>query len=456
MEDNLKLLDFGEKVVKEALKLGVKDVEVYLSLKSTIHVDIERGKIVEAIKGIDQGFCVRISYNKSLGFAYTNILKEEKIGEVVNRAFHIAKTVKPTDDWKGFPHPKPLLKARNIYDKRVAEASIEDIVRDAFLMLNSALKTDRRVMVVEGYSGKVELVRAVVNSNGISLLEEGTGISCSLSTIARDNGEVTPICFEFDGSRSYNIDPEKVGRESAKMAISALGSRKIETGNYRVIFMQPALLELLTYTLISSLKADNVQRGKSALKGKIGEQIASENLTFYDDGLLEGGLETWSFDDEGTPSQKTALIEKGILREFIYDKYHADREGKESTGNAYRVPHPSYTSTPRIEPTNLTIQPGRYSEDELLNELENGLLIQNLQGAHSSNPESGEFSTVATPTWYIKNGEIQYSLKGVMISGNIYNVLKNITCIGKNVRKLGFLVSPWIIVENVRVIGRLS
>ncbi|MGP3667008.1 MAG: TldD/PmbA family protein [Candidatus Bathyarchaeota archaeon] len=455
MENDLKLLDFGEKVVKEALKLGVKDVEVYLSQTSTVYVEVERGKIVKAVNSVDEGFCVRVSYNKSLGFSYTNVLKKEKIGEVIKKAFHVAKTVKPTDDWTGFSHPKQLLKVRGIYDKKVDETSTEEIVKNAFLMINAALETDKRVMVVKGYTGKVKIVRAIANSNGVSFLEEGTGISCSLTTIAKNN-ETTPICFEFDGSRSYNIDPEKVGKESAKMAVSALGSRKIETGNYSVVLMQPVLLELLTYTLVNSLKADNVQRGRSALKGRVGEQVASENLTFFDDGLLEDGLRTWSFDDEGTPSQKTVLIEKGVLRGFIYDKYHADKEGKESTGNAYRVPYPSYASTLKIEPTNLIIQPGKYSKDELLNEVKNGLLIQNLQGAHSSNPESGEFSTVATPAWYIRDGEIRYPVRGVMISGNIYDVLRKATCVGKDVRKIGFLVSPWIVVEDVKVIGWLS
>ncbi|MCX8176614.1 MAG: hypothetical protein N3E48_05250, partial [Candidatus Bathyarchaeota archaeon] len=144
MECKLELLDFGEKVVKEALKLGVGAVEVYLSLASTIYVEVERGKIVKAVNSIDEGFCVRVSYNKSLGFSYTNILKEEKIGEVVNKAFHAAKTVKPTDDWAGFPHPKQLLKAGGIYDKKVDEALTEDIVKNAFLMINSALEIDKR------------------------------------------------------------------------------------------------------------------------------------------------------------------------------------------------------------------------------------------------------------------------------------------------------------------------
>jgi PmbA protein len=199
------------------------------------------------------------------------------------------------------------------------------------------------------------------------------------------------------------------------------------------------------------VKADNVQRNQSPFQGKIGETVASENVTIHDDGLLSGGLRTLAFDGEGTPQQKTPLIEKGVLRNFLYDNYAAKKEGKESTGNASRA---GYLSTPSIEATNFHITPGNKTPDQLLSEVDNGLIIYYLQGAHSSNPISGDFSIVATPAWKISKGEIKHATRGVMLAGNIFQVLKNVTATANNQRQIGQLIAPWILVENVKVIGK--
>jgi PmbA protein len=202
--------------------------------------------------------------------------------------------------------------------------------------------------------------------------------------------------------------------------------------------------------LINAVKADFIQRGQSALKNKLGLQVAAETLTIIDDGLLDGGIRTWRFDGEGVPQQRTPIIEKGILRNYIYDHYTAKKDGKESTGNASRA---GYRSTPNVDVTNFHIISGDRTTDELVKESGNGLLVYYLQGAHSSNPASGEYSVVATPAWKIENGSISKATRGTMLAGSIFQVLKNVSALGCNERKLGQIVTPWILVENVKVIG---
>jgi PmbA protein len=225
----------------------------------------------------------------------------------------------------------------------------------------------------------------------------------------------------------------------------------VETKSGKVILTQFALQELLAYTVINAIKADNVQRDQSPFKGKIGEKVASENLSIYDDGLFAGGLRTWLFDGEGVPHQKTAVIKKGILRNYLYDNYSAKKEGTESTGNAARG---GYLSTPSIDTTNFHLMPGNNSADQMISEIDDGLIIYYLQGAHSSNPVSGDFSVVATPAWKIKNGEITHSSRGVMLAGNVFELLKGISVVGSNERQMGSMIAPWIQVENVKVIGK--
>jgi PmbA protein len=442
----------AENAVDMALKKGAAEVEAYVYEGQATSVGIERGQITKSNRIIDRGLGVRVSVNKAIGFAYTNIIESQiAIEDTILKALSAARASKPDQDWNGLPERKPYASAEKTYDRKIFELRSEDLVDVASIMLDAAVNVNKRVFPIEGGAGAAYLSNAIANSNGITGFDKGTIIECSLAAVVKEGNTVTPVCFEFNAERSYNIDPEWVGKEAAHLAVSALKTKRIETKNTKLILTQFALQDLFYFTLINAVKADNVQRNQSPFKGKIGAKVASENVTIYDDGLFQGGLRTGTFDGEGAPHQKTLLVEKGVLRSFLYDNYAAKKEGKESTGNASRA---GYLSTPDIEATNFHIMPGNKTADQLMNEVDDGLIIYYLQGAHSSNPVSGEFSVVATPAWKIRKGEIAHSTRGVMLAGNIFEVLKNVSVIADNDRKMGQLISPWLLVENVKVIGK--
>ncbi|MGB9740743.1 MAG: TldD/PmbA family protein [Candidatus Bathyarchaeia archaeon] len=446
------LLNLVEDAVKFALKTGANEAEAFAYQGFTTNVVIERGQISRSSRIVDGGIGVRAILNRAVGFAYTNVLESrEAIEKTVQNALKAAKASKPDKDWHGLTAKKPHVSVEGTYDQKVAGLQSEDLVKLASVMLNAAEQTDRRVFPIEGGVGASELVTAIANSNGVACFDQGTVIECSLAAVGQEGGEVTPVCFEFSTERSYKINPELVGREAARLAAAALKAKGIETKSMKVVFTQAAFHELLYYTLMNAVKADYVQRDQSALKGKIDENVASEVVTVYDDGLLGGGLRTWRFDGEGVPQQKTLVIERGVLRSFIYDNYTAKKEGRESTGNAFRA---GYLSTPYVDATNFHFMPGKKSPEELISEVDDGLLVYSLQGAHSSNPASGEFSVVATPAWKIENGAITHAVKGVMLAGNVFEALKSISNLANNERKIGQLVAPWVLIENVKAIGK--
>ncbi len=446
------LLSLAENAVDIALKKGVAEAEAYVYEGQATNVGVERGQITKSNRIIDRGLGIRAVVNKTVGFAYTNIIeKQNTIEDTVLRALSAAKASKPDPLWKGLPEKKLYADAEKIFDPKILELRAEDLVNIASTMLDAAASVNKRVFPIEGGAGAAYLSSAIANSNGVAGFDKGTIMECSLATVAKEGNAVTPVCFEFNAERSYAVDAEWVGKEAARLAVSALKTKRIETKNTKLVLTQFALQELLYFTLINAVKADNVQREQSAFKGKIGEKVASENVTIYDDGLFPSGLRTTTFDGEGVPRQKTLLVEKGILRNFLYDNYAAKKEGKESTGNAARA---GYLSTPFIEATNFHVMPGGATAEELMREVDDGLIIYYLQGAHSSNPVSGEFSVVATPAWKIKKGEIAHCSRGVMLAGNIFEVLKNVSVVAGNERKMGQLIAPWILVENVKVIGK--
>ena len=446
------MLRLAENTVGIALKKGAAEVEAYVYEGQATNVGIERGQIAKSNKIIDRGLGVRVAVNKAVGFAYTNIIDErDAVEETILRALSAARASKPDSDWNGFPEKKPYSDAEKNYDRKIHKISSEVLVELASSMLDAAVSVNKHVFPIEGGAGAAYLSSAVANSNEVAAFDRGTIMECSLAAVAKEKNKVTPVCFEFNAERAYAVDPEWVGKEAARLAVSALKTKPIKTETTKLILTPFALQGLLYFTLLNAVKADNVQRNQSPLKDMIGEKVASEQVTIYDDGLFPGGLRTWVFDGEGVPQQKTPLIEKGILKGFLYDNYAAKKENLESTGNASRA---GYLSTPSIDATNFHITPGNKTPEELIREVDDGLIIYYLQGAHSSNPISGEFSVVATPAWKIKKGEIAHATHGVMLAGNIFDAFKNVSIVANNERKMGQLIAPWILVENVRVIGK--
>jgi PmbA protein len=451
LEKNI-MVSLAENAANSAMKKGALEAEAYVYAGLATSIGIELGQISKTNRIIDRGIGIRVVANQTIGFAYTNITDDPNAVEsVINSALSAAKASKPDPEWKGLPQKKPYASPEKTFDEKIVALTSEDLVNVASTMLDAAGEVDKRVFSIEGGVGGGYVSTAIANSNGLSAFDKGTVIECSLATVAKEGGKVTPMCFEFNAARNYKIDAAWVGKEAARLSVSALKTKSVETKAAKVILTQFALQDLLSHTLINAVRADNVQRNQSPFKGKIGEKVASENLTVYDDGLFSGGLRTSVFDGEGVPHQKTTVIERGVLRSFLYDNYSARKDGKMSTGNASRA---GYLSTPEIDTTNFRIMPGNKTKDEMLSEVDDGLIVYYLQGAHSSNPVSGEFSVVATPAWKIKDGEITHSSRGVMLAGNIFEVLKNISAVGDNQRQMGSLVSPWLQVENVRVIGK--
>jgi PmbA protein len=452
--ETVELIEFAKRAVDSALRYGADEAEAYVSTSNSTSIDIERGQIVRSAKNFDQGIGVRGIYNKAIGFSYTNTLSLKNIDEASLRAIKAARASRPDKNWLKLPIKENFNTPINTYDKSILSLSSDMLVKSSEEMLEATRGYDKRVLAVAGGITKSFFKTAIVNSQGIEESDLGTAIGCWMETIARDGSDVTPACYELNAERVYDIDPIAVGLEAARLAVSALNPKKMGSGSFSVIFTQAAFSSLLYYTVINAVKADYVQRDRSAFKEKMGDKVASDIVTIYDDGLLDGGLLSGKFDGEGVPCKKTLVIEKGVLKNFLYDNYWANKVGVESTGNASRSGGTSYSFTPILEATNFMIKEGNKTAEELINEIDRGLLIYGVQGAHSSNPESSEFSVVATPVWKIEGGELTYPTRDLMISGFFFDILNNISMLGNNIRKFGQLVAPWIRVDNVRVVGK--
>jgi len=440
-----------EWVLDYAERHGADEAEIYYNYSRELRVEVNLGQVSSCHFSDEQGVGLRVVVKGAVGFSFSNSLERGKLEEVVVRAVKAAKASKPDEKWRGLPAPKKPSTVSGIFDKRVCEISEEELVEDAKTMLNAATDYSSKISaywgVVVSEWGEV----ALMNTHGLNVKAEETMMGCALGTVARDGDEVSPECSEFDFQRRRKINPEKVGREAARLAVESLRKANVEQGRCKVILFHPALHALIGYTLLHAVSGDNVVRERSPYTGKLGELVASSMLHVVDDGTLEEGLNTFPFDGEGVPTQRKEIIDKGVLRGFLFDSYWGGVAGFESTGNAGRA---DYASTPHISATNLVVKKGNISREELIEGMDSGLIVLDVQGAHSSNPVSGEISVVANPCWVVKNGEVLGAAKGVMIADNFYEMLKRVDEVADDVRKYSYLVSPSVSFSEVKVVTR--
>jgi len=451
-------IELCKKAVEAAQKIGAKEAEAFITGGRAVSVEIERGEIKTCSDVTDIGMAIRAITNGKIGFAYTNVLTKEEVEKTAKQAVAASSASLKDKNWKQLAEQKKYPTVPKTYDKRVLEVTSDKAVDFCQRMITSCVEVDKKVLAAFGGAEVYNRSMACVNSHGVEVEDEGTVLVCSLGTMARSETQVTPVCVEFKASRTYEPQPEWVGKEAARLAVDALNVGKGEAGKFPVLFDPFALQAVLTYTLVESVKGDIVHRGRSILREKVGKKIAAENISLYDDGTLAGGLLSGKADFEGVPRQKTPIIEDGILHGFIYDNYWARLEEKKSTGNAGRggggLYLPPYCTIPSISPTNLRLEPGTASETELIREVKEGYYVRSVQGAHQSNPETGDFSVAIVPAWRIEKGEISHAVKGVMIAGNIYDLLNKIQLLGKETRQVGTLITPKIVVSQLNVIAK--
>ena len=300
---------------------------------------------------------------------------------------------------------------------------------------------------------------AIANSEGVAISSQGTSISASAYVVLRDASVSTG--FEFQISRARDIDAREVGEAAARMAVDAHGATPLdEGGEMTIVFRPTALTELMEFTLIPSLIGDAAQRGESAFTGRDGELVAVPALTVTDDPHVPGGINSGRSDDEGVPSRRNVLIDAGVLQGFLYDTFTANEYNVDTTASAVRGGGggSGWKSQPEAFASNVVIDlPSKGDLDALVTEVDRGLLIHDMMGAHTSNRSTLDFSFNTTMPFEIRNGEILGVRNPVMLGGNFANVLTSIMGSGGKPRQCpgsmssANVILPWIAAEGVRV-----
>lgn len=441
--------------MEELLRYGERffdEVEIALYRNRDVGVDIELNELSMSTVRERTLTVIRGIKNKSLGLAIIDGGDKERIKEGIEQAYRMAKLNRQDERWESLPGPGRYREPRKMNEE------LKDVSPDYFVELAKegiklALGKDRNIVVAGGGGGIEWGEEHVINSHGINILQEGGGAYIYFELIGMKEGRVTPGIFDLEAKLSLDLDVEKIVENAARKVKWAYTVEKSKNEEAKVVVEPWALSMLLQYTIFPAFNGERLVKETTPLMGRLGERIASEVLTVYDDPLHEMSLNPKIADGEGVPTRKNVLIEKGEFKGFIWDNYWAKVYGTESTGNGIRS---LSTGGISIGMHNAVIEKGEKSLEDIIGEIDHGYLVDGFQGAHSSNPDNGNFAVVANPAFIIEKGEIKGSTV-FMMSGNIYDLLNQIYDISKEQKAIPFMgtvVSPSIAFENVRIAGK--
>jgi PmbA protein len=423
-----------------AERAGAVEAEVFGMAGRSVDVDLRKDQIELASESFHQGLGLRAVARGAVGFSSTSDMT--KLESVAQAAVRSARARGNDESWRSLPLPEAIQTPSNIFDAAIDRIAPEDCLNLARQMLNGC----QAVKSAEPASGGVTCVSGmefVVNSRGIELSEKGTSMQASMEAIAKGNDVATGT--EFHNSRLLKANLYNVGKAAAEMAQRSINGSLADSGTYDVILKPVAFVELLDYAFVPSILVDNVQKGRSHLAGRLGEEIGADHLSMTDDGLLSGGMGTTAFDGEGVASRSNAVIEKGVLKGFLYDSYSAGKDGLKSTGNAVRS---GYSDVPRLGLRNLIVS-SEHAFD--LQAETKGMLVNGFIGAHTANPISGDFSVEARNAFFVSPNEAPRPITSMMLAGNIFELLKDMD-VGTDVRTVESVVTPSVR-ARMKVVG---
>lgn len=442
------MLSVAEKAVKFGEGLSASEVEAYAMSAEGRRV-IVTNQIETLYAACIGGLGVRIIIGKKNGFFATSSLKIKDIEKAVETAYSTAKLSEPDKDWYSLPTKSGKARVEETFDKKTAEIEPSTLVEEAVQMIDTVNNCGENLSITRAEVSTGTVETAIVNSHGCNLRKEETFASASISVKAEE-GEMKGVSSEGQQARSWRkLDCSLVAQMAAERASKVVHAKPIAGGKMPVVWHNKLFASILRIMFGGTLSADSAQKGRSPWVGKIGKSIASENFNLLDDGLLRGGLGTREFDDDGVAQQRVMLIDRGFLQGFLYDSYTANKERRESTGNSSR----DYSSLPMPSSNNLFLQPGRAKREELL-DVRRGLYLVETIGGWLSNPISGDLSATATNAFLIEDGELTKPVKGVIVSGNFFDILCNeVDLIADDVQNLGSTYSPSVRISKMVITG---
>ncbi len=444
---NDELLNLAQMAVDKAIKLGATAADAIVADGSSTSVSVRQGKIEEVGRSESRDIGIRVFAGQSSAIIAGSVLTPEAIGKLAERALAMAKLA-PADPYSGIADPSQL--ATQIIDLDM----VGDETPSPLKLQELAFAAEAAALAVPGVSksngagsSASSSFIALAASNGFAQSYRRTGFGFSASVIA---GETTSMERDYDGTSALHFGdletPEKIGQSAGERAVKRLNPRKIASQTVPVIFDRRVSSSLIGH-LAGGINGASIARDVSFLKDDMGKALFKPGITIVDDPLRLRGPASRSFDGEGLATSRRNLIDKGVLTSWVLDLRSARQLGLAPTGSGAR----GLGSQPGPSTTNLHMEPGARSPEEMMRDIGTGLLVVEFIGS-SINSSTGDYSRGATGFW-IENGEIQYPVSEITIAGNLKTMFASLEAADDLIFK-GSVNAPSCLIESMTIAGR--
>ncbi len=438
-----------DRLFESAKNEGFESCEIYYQSGSSLNVSVYKGNIEKYQSSENGGFCFRGLYKGNMGYYFSED-PDIDAHMAVKSAKENAEVITIKDKEFIYEGDKEY-PAVNVYNAALEDITAEEKIQTALDIERYAREYDSRITVNRSMVASGDNYVYICNTEGLEVSERENHILAYVEVMAEENGEAKEKGEIWIGSDMDSLDPKKLSETACKKAISALNSESIKSGGMKAIIENEIFADIFQ-CFTESFYAENVQKGFSLLKDKIGTQIASDTVTITDDPLMPGGYATTAFDGEGVASRKKTVVEKGVLKTYLYNLKSANVDGVSSTGNGFKG---SFRSAVSTAPTNFYIEKGDKSVEDVIDNIDYGIYINDVAGLHSgANGISGDFS-LAAEGFLIENGKITRPVDQITIAGNFYEVLKNIDTVCSDIKfNSSAIGSPSVYIKNIEVSGQ--
>lgn len=441
-------------MINKCLEKGAQVADLYFLERQIDLIQFNNSKLEEITSKNLAGFSVRVQKDKRLGMVSSSNF--ERQDEIIEMALATSKEGDTLDYDFTHPQERPAL---TLVNDGLRKRTLEEYVADGEKTIQLIHDYDPNVAVNFSIERERE-TKQYLNSYGCDYKNVIDRLSLCLSgVLVQDKSILETYWWEKLTTNNYSIE------ELAQKIINKIKISRVETSlepGKMPVLLTPEALSQIAYVIVSGLSGKNVQLGISPLKGRIGEQVLHDGITLIDDMTLNGGAESATFDDEGTPGQRTILYENGILKNYLLDLKSAQALNLEPNGKASRrmwwKPR-DYAMTPAPWFSNWTMKPGDTSFEDMIADIKEGLVIDSIFGLLMGNMVAGEINSDIDMAYKIKDGKIVGRVKDAAIGVNLYQILKdhivaieNQTHFAASLGNSGFMYLPHILLKDVNII----
>ena len=439
--------DLTEQLVQKCLKKGADAAEVYLENGRNLSIEIRNGEIETVQETSAHGVGIRVFRKGKMAFSNSNDFSEQALENAVTSAVQFAENT-TADENNVLPDDKGMNEIDGLFDPNLSQVSMEQKIEMAKKVEELAMKDSRITKSAGSAYGEGEAEIFIANSNGLLKSYKSSGSSYGVSVVA-EKGDQKSSGGEYCSRRMF-VDlksAEEIAQKAAEKAFQMLDPQIVKTQKATVI-VDPDAARSILGGILAAINGERVLQGASFLKDKLNQKIMTDKITIIDDGTIPKGMSSQPFDGEGVPTQKRIIVDKGVLKGFMYNTIVAKRAGEQSTGNASRG---GFTSLPGIGAHNFYVMAGNDSPEDIIRATKNGLLLKGVTG-YGINPVNGNFSGGASGFW-IKNGRIAFSVKGLTIAGTAEEILNNIDMLGNDLDLNRSFTAPTFRIKSMQIGG---